>query len=139
MTKAPPIVAPNANLSLRLVLLRFDERGNIQSEDHAILGFEVSAKPFLPVALVDWEQDDIVAHCVHDAHAKCWIDPQGKVYREWKDFVAPLYAAWDAAHPPQRGATSWPMDQKHPSTLPRSAARDPGPSTPGGTPPGKPR
>jgi len=124
----------NALTTLRLVTMRFDAQGNIETADYPIIAWDITDAP-VPLTLVDLNDDAIVGFAVYDRETKHWTTPNGRVHSEFKTVVQPIYAMWDATHPPRSTAVDWPLDAKAPSQRPLPRTTKP-PGTEGGAAPG---
>ena len=103
--KPAPLLAPTSTMlpnslhTLRAVFVWIDQAtGYVASIDRPILGwiFNVNTPPQPIVVGGTPERTQLVA--VRDDVTKTWTDPHtGDTFSEWKQVVAPLYAAYDLA------------------------------------------
>jgi hypothetical protein len=95
--RKPPAVTylGNVNLSLRVISIWIDAKGHTTEIDAPIIGWALDGAsapiPITPVGVP--AQAALVV--IRDHDTKTWIDSEGHVYREWKQVLAPLFAAYD--------------------------------------------
>lgn len=132
---------PNSNLALRLVKVWFDETtGHLESSDQAIVGWAISENPRcpLPLGVGGFENpgsEPVEAWYVYDQTKQTWTGSNGRIFKEWRDLVGPLYNARDKDQPPPKQGTVWPLDAKRPEPKPLPHQRpSSGPRGTGNTP-----